>query len=156
LCFACLISFFFFNFIHLAAAQGVSLTPSKRVVTNLHETILQTIEDRHDATNAQAPSFNEGGWQQAGIPYSADQLDAVINGQSSGGARFLSSTVNLVSQALHLDPQYTGNKVEVVSEEAHTGAQVFDALVRLNLTMRQTAVNPSCQELQSSSRWSSA
>lgn len=35
LCFVCLISFYLFNSIHSAIAQGSTLAPSKRVVINL-------------------------------------------------------------------------------------------------------------------------
>jgi hypothetical protein len=153
LCFVCLIFFCLFYIIHSAIAQG--LAPSKRVVINLGETSWQFIKDQ-DPTNAQAPGFDDSGWKQVGVPYSADELDTFINTQSGGGAGFLSGTVTWYRKHFTMDPQYPNSKVEVVFDGAHTGAQVFDTLMPVDLTMRQTAVKPSCQELQSSSRRSSA
>jgi beta-galactosidase len=155
LCFVCLIFFCLFNFIQSAVAQGATLSPSKRVVINLGETSWQFIKDQ-DPTNAQAPGFDDSGWQQVGIPYSADQLDTFINTQSDGGAGFLSGTVIWYRKRFTMDPQYAYGKVKVVFEGAHGGTQVFDSLVPVDFTMRQTAVKPSCQELHSSSRRSSA
>ena len=61
--FVCLISFCLFNSINSAVAQGTTLSPSKRVVINLGETPWQFIKDS-DPANAQAPGFNDSGWQQ--------------------------------------------------------------------------------------------
>jgi beta-galactosidase len=142
LCFVCLIFFCPFNIIQSAVAQGTTLAPSKRVVINLGETSWQFIKDQ-DPTNAQAPGFDDSAWQQVGIPRSADGLDAFINTQSD-------------RRHFTMDPQYAYGKVKVVFEGAHAGAQVFDSLVPVDFTRRQTAVKPSCQELQASSRRSSA
>jgi beta-galactosidase len=76
LSFVCLIVFCLFNFIHSAIAQGTTLAPSKRVIINLGETSWRFIKDQ-DPANAQAPGFNDAGWQQVGIPYPADQLDTL-------------------------------------------------------------------------------
>lgn len=155
LCFVCLIFFCLFNIIHSAVAQGTTLAPSRRVVINLGETSWQFIKDQ-DPTNAQAPGFEDSAWQQVGIPRSADGLDAFINTQSDGRAGFLSGTLIWYRKHFTMDPQYAYGKVKVVFEGAHAGAQVFDSLVPVDFTMGQTAVRPSCQELQSSSRRSSA
>jgi beta-galactosidase len=143
LCFVCLIFFCLFNFIHSAVAQGATLAPSKRVVNNLGETPWQFIEDQ-DPTNAQAPGLNDTGWQQVGVPYSADQLDTFINTQSDGGAEFLNSTVNWHRKHFTMDPQYAKSKVGLRRPCASRFQNAPDR------------VKPSCQEPQSSFRRSSA
>jgi beta-galactosidase len=138
LCFVCLIVFCLFNFIGSAIGQGTTLAPSKRVVINLGQTPWQFIKDQ-DPANAQAPGFNDSGWQQVGIPYSADQLDTFINTQSGGGAGFLSGTVIWYRKHFTMDPQYANSKVEVVFEGAHTGAQVY---INGQFLPGNSAINP--------------
>jgi hypothetical protein len=130
--------FCLFSPIHSAGAQGTTLAPSKRVVINLGETPWQFIKDQ-DPANAQVPGFNDAGWQQVGIPYSADQLDTFINTESGGGAGFLSGTVIWYRKHFTMDPQYANSKVEVVFEGAHTGAQVY---INGQFLPGNSAINP--------------
>lgn len=137
LCFVCLLSFFISS-VRPASGQGATLAPSKRVVVNLGQTPWQFIKDQ-DPTNAQSPSFNDSGWQQVGIPYSADQLDTFVNTQAGGGAQFLSGTVIWYRKHFTMDPQYANSKVEVVFEGAHTGAQVY---INGQFLPGNSAINP--------------
>ena len=100
---------FCFSCLHSALAQVTTLATSKRVVTNLGETPWFFLKDQ-DPTNAQAPGFDDSGWLQVGIPYSADQLDTFINTESGGGAGFLSGTVIWYCKHFTMDPQYANSK----------------------------------------------
>ena len=72
LSFVCLIFFCLFNLTYSAVAQETTLATSKPVVFNLSKAPWRYLGDQ-DPANFPAPGFYDSGWQQAGVPNSADR-----------------------------------------------------------------------------------
>ncbi|HMG54753.1 MAG TPA: DUF4982 domain-containing protein, partial [Kofleriaceae bacterium] len=112
-----------------ASAQAVAPPTSERVTIDLSAGMPGQGHWRYvkgqDSTAFAAPSFDDSGWSQVGIPHGANYLTTFLNAVSGGGDGFLDGGTQWYRLRFTVATQYAASKVLVEFEGAHTGVQVY-------------------------------
>lgn len=110
-------------FIAAMACYAVTYLPeaSNRVKINLGETPWKFLKS--DPANAQLASTSDAAWKDVGVPYTPNDDDTYVNGQSGGGPMFGGNC--WYRKHFTVDNAYAGRKIFIEVEGAHVGCQVY-------------------------------
>ena len=126
-----LITFFF------AYSQSPILEKGNRVTINLGETPWKFIKS--DPSGAQNPSFNDGSWQDVGIPHTFDDTTTFLNMSMGGNDGTIASGNAWYRKHFTLNNSYSNRKILVEFEGIHVGCQVY---INGTFIPGNSAVNP--------------
>jgi beta-galactosidase len=115
-------------FISAMACYAVTYTPeaSNRVKINLGETPWKFIKSdppMNGATGPHSLTYNDASWKDVGVPYTPNDDDTYVNGQSGGGPMFGNNC--WYRKHFSIDNTYAGRKIFIEVEGAHVGCQVY-------------------------------
>jgi beta-galactosidase len=110
-------------FISAVVCYAEIYTPeaSNRVKINLGETSWKFLKS--DPANAQSPTVSDATWKDVGVPYTPNDDDTYVNGESGGGPMFGNNC--WYRKHFTLDNAYAGRKIFIEVEGAHVGCQVY-------------------------------
>jgi beta-galactosidase len=102
-------------------AETYTGEPSNRVKVNLGETPWKFIKS--DPATAKDSAFNDAAGKDIGVPYTPNDDDTYVNGESGGGPMFGNNC--WYRKHFTLDAKYSGRKIFIEVEGAHVGCQVY-------------------------------
>jgi len=94
---------------------------SNRLKINLGDTPWKFIKS--DPANAQSPAVSDATWKDIGVPYTPNDDDTFVNGESGGGPMFGGNC--WYRKHFTLDNAYAGRKIFIEVEGAHMGCQLY-------------------------------
>jgi fructose-specific component phosphotransferase system IIB-like protein len=95
--------------------------PSNRLRINLGDTPWKFIKS--DPINAQSAAVSDATWKDVGVPYTPNDDDTFVNGESGGGPMFGGNC--WYRKHFTLDNAYAGRKIFIEVEGAHMGCQLY-------------------------------
>jgi hypothetical protein len=124
-------------FISAVMCYAETYTPeaSNRVKINLGETPWKFIKS--DPVNAQSAAVSDATWKDIGVPYTPNDDDTFVNGESGGGPMFGGAC--WYRKHFTLDNAYAGRKIFIEVEGAHMGCQLY---INGTLMKGNSALNP--------------
>jgi beta-galactosidase len=109
--------------------------PSNRLKINLGDTPWKFIKS--DPVNAQSAAVSDATWKDVGVPYTPNDDDTFVNGESGGGPMFGGAC--WYRKHFTLDNAYAGRKIFIEVEGAHMGCQLY---INGTLMKGNSALNP--------------
>ena len=134
-----LASIAFVLFISAVACYAVTYTgeASNRIKINLGDTPWKFLKG--DPVNAQSPAVSDATWKDVGVPYTPNDDDTFVNGESGGGPMFGGNC--WYRKHFTLDNAYAGRKIFIEVEGAHMGCQVY---INGTFMHGQQRIEPEC------------